>query len=59
MTVGSDKEMAFDESLEKLLKSVDDDTFGLGMTFTGKLGVELAPGIVMSFDGELGVGFGF
>lgn len=32
---------------------------GLGMTYGGKLGVELAPGLVLGFDGSIGLGFGF
>lgn len=31
----------------------------LGMTYGGRLGVELAPGLVMGFDGSIGLGFGF
>lgn len=32
---------------------------GIGMGFNGKLGIELAPGLVMGFDGSIGPGFGF
>jgi hypothetical protein len=31
---------------------------GLGMTYRGKPGIEIMPGIVMGFDGEIGLGFG-
>lgn len=32
---------------------------GLGITTTGKVGIELAPGIVLGFDGKVSPGFGF
>lgn len=32
---------------------------GIGMTYGGKVGIELAPGLVMGFDGKVGPGFGF
>lgn len=36
------------------------DTYGgLGMGYNGKLGIELAPGLVLGFDGNLTPGFGF
>jgi hypothetical protein len=37
----------------------DNHGSGLGMKFDGRLGLELAPGIVMDFDGDIGPGFGF
>ena len=35
------------------------DGIGLGMSYGGDLGLEIAPGVVYTFDGELGLGFGF
>lgn len=36
------------------------DTYGgIGMGFNGKLGIELAPGLILGFDGGLTPGFGF
>lgn len=36
------------------------DTYGgLGMGYNGTLGIELAPGLVLGFDGNLTPGFGF
>ncbi len=32
---------------------------GLGMTYSGKVGVKMALGLVMTFDGEVAPGFGF
>lgn len=32
---------------------------GLGMTYTGKIGIEAAPGLVMTPSGRLSPGFGF
>ena len=32
---------------------------GLGIGANGKPGIEVAPGIVMDYDGGIGVGFGF
>lgn len=36
-----------------------EDSSGIGMTYGGKLGVEIAPGLVMGFDGSIRLGFGF
>ena len=36
------------------------DTYGgIGMGFNGQLGIELAPGLILGFDGGLTPGFGF
>lgn len=32
---------------------------GIGMTYGGKLGVEISPGLVLDFDGNLSFGYGF
>ncbi len=32
---------------------------GVGMTYGGKMGIEVSPGLVIDSDGELGLGFGF
>lgn len=39
----------------------EDRRTGLGYRMTGKpgLGIEIAPGLVYGFDGQIGVGFGF
>ena len=29
------------------------------MTYGGKMGIEVSPGLVIDSDGELGLGFGF
>jgi hypothetical protein len=36
-----------------------DDSSGLGMTYGGKMGLQIAPGLVMGFDGKISPGFGF
>lgn len=37
----------------------EDQRSGLGISTSGKLGVELAPGIILDFDGGISPGFGF
>lgn len=32
---------------------------GVGMTYGGEIGIEVAPGLVIGSDGEMGLGFGF
>lgn len=36
-----------------------DTSSGLGMTYGGRLGIEIAPGLVYGFDGSIGLGYGF
>ena len=41
-------------------KETDDDwSPGAGMRYNGKLGLEVAPGVVLDTDGNVGIGFGF
>lgn len=35
------------------------DFGGVGMTYGGKMGIEIAPNLIMDFDGGLNYGFGF
>jgi hypothetical protein len=37
----------------------DPDGIGMGLSYRGKLGMEIAPGMVMDFEGNVGPGFGF
>ena len=45
------------EAGKKQSEKKDEWSPGLGITYTGKPGIELAPGIVMDFDGNIGPGF--
>ena len=40
-------------------RNSNDDSSGLGMSYTGKPGIELAPGIVIDYSGNIGPGIGF
>ena len=39
--------------------SSDSSSGGFGMTYDGKPGIDLGGGIIMDFDGDIGIGFGF
>lgn len=41
------------------IRTPDNSSGGMGMTYGGKVGIELAPGLVMDFDGNVSPGFGF
>lgn len=45
------------ESPSETTASGDDGVGGIGMSYRGRLGVEIAPGLVMEFDGTIGPGF--
>lgn len=36
-----------------------DEGIGMGMTSSGKLGLHIGPGLVLGFDGKVGLGVGF
>ncbi|MBS3648851.1 hypothetical protein KEU06_09555 [Pseudaminobacter sp. 19-2017] len=40
-------------------QGVQPPRLGIGMTMTGKPGIEVAPGVIMNMDGELWIGSGF
>lgn len=58
---GYENHISTPETTEKSLQDDYYDNYGgMGMTYTGKMGLEIAPGMVMDFDnGELQPGFGF
>lgn len=35
------------------------DPGGIGMTFSGKMGIDLGGGLILPFDSKEGIGFGF
>jgi hypothetical protein len=39
-------------------KTPEDPRSGLGMKYNGRIGLEIAPGLVMGMDGKIGMGFG-
>lgn len=44
--------------LEQEVAPVERGVGGIGLTYGGRLGMEIAPGLVLGFDGKLGFGFG-
>lgn len=46
-------------SVQREVSIPDSSSSGIGITYGGKMGIEIAPGLVLDFDGNLSPGFGF
>ena len=45
--------------IDTLKTKKEDEGLGLGITTSGKVGVEISEGIILDTDGSMGIGIGF
>lgn len=56
---GSSRSKIIDQRVTSDQTSVDDWSPGIGISSSGRLGLEVAPGVMIDTNGNLGFGMGF